>query len=1008
MSQDLGRIKSNVSKMIDMGAPEADIDAYLSEEGVTAAQLRGEAPLKPQRSPATPPAAPAAPGVPPVANAQSIASSLFPEARITDWKRDPNSDLGRSNPDSWHVRSGGAIDMAPIPGMTYEEAKQRFTDAGYILIEDRDEVNNPVDYATGPHWHFVIGGGPEGQDAPPQPEEAPEAPTPKAPVQGPEVTDEGGDFWGMPKSPADLMQGLKIGAGNIVEGVAGTAGIVVDPINALISEAMGTKRPKPLGQTTRELLGLPEDDSLSGDIQKGVAGGMGGAGLAKLLSKATTGIAANSFAELGSTPVRDAIAGGSAALASNAAEEAGFGATGQMIAGTLGGVAGFGGATAAKGLTADARAARFATKEAEKNPYAAYDAEIADDLSKAVDSRAVSPSDPKGRAKITVKTINSIEQGYTAQFADLLNRTDLDDLTKLKLKEAITRKFSIPKEEVDALRGTVEGDAVADAITKVQRLRQLTPELARGGGAVARTVDTVLDYAPIPPVISKGVRRVFTDPGDAEKARVHAAERILKRNNAYSKLAGMVGPSGQRQSQQALWDKVAAISEDAQLDDLFKSMDAESAAAAKEAVKLAREKEAAWNAKQKMEMGNQPRRSRSAQEEAAWRENERSKATLSEAEKRRQEEAMWSEVEPTKVPRGQLAEEEAGWRNILNIAQQRQAAKQNALKASAPKLDMTPPKPAPAPKPAKISPEDQAIEDAIAKGIRGDSGVQNAFAARIGISPDDLPKVLDRIEQDLPDLAGEINRIRWNYATKNRKIGSVIGGRMAAAADELGIPKATAGGEGPRPIPVDEAAQKRLAQTEAAPPPSYSQSKDEPDIKPVEGSTEQVELRGTVSSMEEAQQALDYQAAQLGGDTVGSIDEMPDGSIVVSTVGQRQIRQIDRPQQWEQGKKNYQSAATSAINDLYSDIRLGDGTLSAIKRVPEKIRDQFKTTDEAVAYIENEVVPDLEAAKVSGQEIDAVRSYLYEIAGHKPYATREAMEAGLKVNQRGRPRKQPN
>lgn len=311
-------------------------------------------------------------------------------------------------------------------------------------------------------------------------------------------------------------------------------------------------------------------------------------------------------------------------------------------------------------------------------------------------------------------------------------------------------------------------------------------------------------------------------------------------------------------------------------------------------------------------------------------------------------------------------------------------------------------------KPAKISPEDQAIEDAITKGIRGDSGVQNAFATRLGISPDDLPKVLDKIEQDLPDLAGEINRIRFNYPTKNRKIGSVLGGRMAAAADELGIPKAT-GGEGPRPIPVDEAAQQRLAQTEApAPPPSYTPPKDEPAIKPLEGSNDQVELRGTVSSMEEAEQALEYQASQLGGDTVGSIDEMPDGSIVVSTVGQRQIRQIDRPQQWQQGKQNYQSAANSAMSDLYSDIRLGDGALNAIKRVPEKIRDQFKTTEEATAYIENEVVPDLQASKVSGQEIDTIRSYLYEIAGSKPYATREAYEAGTKANQRGRPRKQAN
>lgn len=954
------------------------------------------------------PAAPPAPRVPAVADARAITSSLFPEARITDWRRDPNSDLGRKNPNSWHVTSGGAIDMAPIPGMTYEEAKQRFTDAGYQIIEDRDEVNNPVDYATGPHWHFVLGGGPEGQENPDMPEVGPPPTTAMANTavaQPPK--DEGSDFWGWPTWD-QFVEGNKIGLGNIVEGVASIPGLVMDPLirtayeGALSGGKLPFGPPKAFGDNVREALGLPDDDSLSGDIQKGIAGGLGGAGVAKLLSKATTGLASKAFAEFGATPIRDAVAGGGAAAGQRLAEDAGAGVLGQTGAAVLGGLAGYKAGGVPQAVSAEGRAARFATKEATKNPYAAYDAEIAADISKATEGRAVSPSDPKGRAEITVKTLNNVEQSYYAQFADLLNRTDLDDVSKLKLKEAMTRKYSIPKEEVDSLRGTVEGDAVADAITKVQRLRQLTPELKRNPGWIAHTAKIAAGAADVAPLfglpgtygaasvgVRAGLNKLGKITGDGEAARVHAAERLIKRNNAYSKLAGMVGPSGQRQSQQALWDKVAAISEDAQLDDLFKSMDAESAAAAKQAVKLAREKEAAWNAKQKMEMGNQPRRPRSAQEEAAWRENERSKATLSEAEKRRQEEAMWAEVEPTKVPRGQVAEEEAGWRNILNIAQQRQAAKQAALKSSAPKLDLTPPKPAPAPKPAKISPEDQAIEDAISKGIRGDSGVQNAFATRLGISPDDLPKVLDKIEQDLPDLAGEINRIRFNYPTKNRKIGSVIGGRMGAAADELGIPRATAGGESPRPIPVDEAAQQRLAQTEAAPPP--------PNSKPVDG-TPVPPANGDTGAQDGVRRYIDEQGNIINEEDVGPVSEAP----------QRTIRAIDRPQQWEQGKKNYQSAATSAINDLYSDIRLGDGTLSAIKRVPEKIRDQFKTTDEAVAYIENEVVPDLEAAKVSGQEIDAVRSYLYEIAGHKPYATREAMEAGLKANPRGRPRKQAN
>jgi hypothetical protein len=46
---DFNRIKSNISKMIDMGAPESDIDAYVAEEGVTPEMLRGEQGAQVQR-----------------------------------------------------------------------------------------------------------------------------------------------------------------------------------------------------------------------------------------------------------------------------------------------------------------------------------------------------------------------------------------------------------------------------------------------------------------------------------------------------------------------------------------------------------------------------------------------------------------------------------------------------------------------------------------------------------------------------------------------------------------------------------------------------------------------------------------------------------------------------------------------------------------------------------------------------------------------------------------------
>lgn len=47
--------------------------------------------------------------------------------------------------------------MAPIPGMTFEQAARQLEGEGYVLLEAIDEVNYPSSAATGPHWHFVIG-----------------------------------------------------------------------------------------------------------------------------------------------------------------------------------------------------------------------------------------------------------------------------------------------------------------------------------------------------------------------------------------------------------------------------------------------------------------------------------------------------------------------------------------------------------------------------------------------------------------------------------------------------------------------------------------------------------------------------------------------------------------------------------------------------------------------------------------------------------------------------------
>lgn len=91
------------------------------------------------------------------ADGRAVIGELFPQARVTSGYRGPSHALSRANPKSYHAQTAGAVDVAPIPGMTFEQYIARIRAAGHRIIEARDEVKNPSAHATGPHWHVVIG-----------------------------------------------------------------------------------------------------------------------------------------------------------------------------------------------------------------------------------------------------------------------------------------------------------------------------------------------------------------------------------------------------------------------------------------------------------------------------------------------------------------------------------------------------------------------------------------------------------------------------------------------------------------------------------------------------------------------------------------------------------------------------------------------------------------------------------------------------------------------------------
>ncbi|KEZ00498.1 hypothetical protein AI27_02040 [Sphingomonas sp. BHC-A] len=100
----------------------------------------------------------------PVADGGSIIKQLFPKANVTSTFRDANHPLSKANPGSWHTKSHAAVDVAPIAGMTFDQYVKGVEDAGYRVIEAKNEVGaGRSAWATGDHWHIVLGDGGGGQ-----------------------------------------------------------------------------------------------------------------------------------------------------------------------------------------------------------------------------------------------------------------------------------------------------------------------------------------------------------------------------------------------------------------------------------------------------------------------------------------------------------------------------------------------------------------------------------------------------------------------------------------------------------------------------------------------------------------------------------------------------------------------------------------------------------------------------------------------------------------------------
>jgi hypothetical protein len=94
---------------------------------------------------------------------------LYPQARVTSGYRGPGNPLTQAHPGSFHARGNpedpGAVDVAPIPGMSFDQYVSSIKGAGVPVAQAFDEQKHPFPWTTGPNWHIGQGQAPVATNA---------------------------------------------------------------------------------------------------------------------------------------------------------------------------------------------------------------------------------------------------------------------------------------------------------------------------------------------------------------------------------------------------------------------------------------------------------------------------------------------------------------------------------------------------------------------------------------------------------------------------------------------------------------------------------------------------------------------------------------------------------------------------------------------------------------------------------------------------------------------------
>ena len=680
---------------------------------------------------------------------------------------------------------------------------------------------------------------------------------------------------------------------------------------------------------------------------------------------------------------------------------------------------------------------RWVKNQAKTNPYAAYDAEVVSDLKGLTTNRATVDTNgklisPKGRAPVSVKDIDNLEQSYQNRFKDMVNGLDLPPSEKLRLKGALDMDYSASMDLADSLKGTVAGDAIRHVIIKTQRLRDMTKETPPGGWrAMVRTAAQAAGAAA--PVVAGGpAGAVLSYPGIAlaraatrglvggEASRVNMATKFINQADRYAKLGEKVGPSGAIESQDALKALHADVADGAYADKVDKGTFQDAFPTAGTSLpktpgaptilsKLQKQtgfklgtvdnKLAGFDAK--LAKGDEAAAKVATKEELAAKAAQ----DISDVEDARAS-RIAERQPPVSVARQKLADAQAATGFDP-------AAKQGPALAKWQKDFDTATAPPKVEKVKALNPTEQAIADNIAKGIPGNTGTQDYFAEHVlgGVDKADAVRAAEAVGPQYPGFSHELAKFKAGYNTAKgfkQAVGPAMrkylemDGTLAKAAEARKASEALAATRkaaekktkpAPAVVPIDTEAQAHLAQVEAA----NTKTGLEATRRPTQARLP--EVAPTPAKSVEAP----VEAPQAAPEAPPNMED----STTPAGKPRHEYKPVTRQAEFNEAKDRNIATANKAFDDLYGDVRLPSELFDHgfMEGLRDKIVHGFKTKEEAHRWLEEEFLPSIPDDIASATDKSRLASHISQAIDAKPHATRAALEAAIRANPRGRPRK---